>query len=119
MTPQIMVSMRGLNFYAATVGVNDAHLPFYVTQLGSQSIDIANKLAAISSVMTQEWQAYEFLSSGVVKIVKDNSYLVFSNYMLSSATYISKLTYDKMTFPILLSMYDFWKGISVAQRNFQ
>ncbi len=58
MTPRIMVSMRGLNFYSNTVGPNDAHNPYYVQQLGSQSVDIANKLAAISSVMTQEWVAY-------------------------------------------------------------
>lgn len=111
--------MRGLNFYAATVGPNDAHNPYYVKQLGGQSVDIANKLAAISSVMTQEWQAYEFLSSGMVKIVKDKSYLIFSNFMLSTATYVSKLPFDKMAFPILLSLYDFWKGITVTQRKFQ
>lgn len=57
-TARILISLRGLNFYAAMRGPDDPHLPFYATQLNLQAIDITSKITTISSVMTDIWQAY-------------------------------------------------------------
>ncbi len=39
--------------------------------------------------------------------------------MLSPITYISKLAYEYMSFPIINSMYDLFAGYTPAQRNYQ
>jgi hypothetical protein len=54
-TARILISLRGLNFYAAMYGPNDAHLPYYAKQLNLQAIDITSKITTISSVMTDVW----------------------------------------------------------------
>ncbi len=57
-TARILITLRGLNFFAAIDGVDDPHLPFYKNQLDIQALDIASKITKLSTVMTDKGQAY-------------------------------------------------------------
>lgn len=54
--------------------------------------------------LREEWRAFEVLPTGKVIEVYDSSYVVISNYMLSSITYLEQLPSTAVTFPILVGL---------------
>ena len=56
----------------------------------------------LASVLKEVWLAYEILPTGATVDVHDTSYVVISNYLLSSVTFTSQLPSSNMTFPILM-----------------
>lgn len=62
-----------------------------------------NKLTAITSILSSQWQAYLVLDSGMFSVLQESDYVVLINYVLSSVTYVSKVDLSQLAFPIIYS----------------
>lgn len=73
----------------------------------------------LASVLKKVWMAYEILPTWATINVYDTSFVVISNYLLSSVTYTSQIPPSSMDFPILIEgMYKDMKPPSQAQISF-
>lgn len=97
-----VTAIREYNFYIATYSTDRPEIPFLVKKLFQLTDLISKKVKLLSSVLKKAWMAYEILPTGVTKDVQDSSYVVISNYLLSSVTFASQLPASNMSFPILV-----------------
>lgn len=88
-----------MNVYNTTV----EQVPFVVQKLVALSNSISIEVNLLAAQLRDTWQAYEILPTGQTVGVNDSSYVVISNYILSSITFISQLSSNNMSFPILFS----------------
>jgi hypothetical protein len=65
---------------------------------------ISERIKKLAPELREVWRAFEVLPSGKVNQVYDSSYVVISNYMLSSITYLEQLPATAITFPILVAL---------------
>lgn len=80
---------------------------------------ISKKVKLLASVLKKAWMAYEILPTGATIDVQDTSYVVISNYLLSSVTFTSQLPASNMSFPILVEeMYASEETPTPAQISF-
>lgn len=88
-----------MNVYNTSV----EQVPFIVKKLVALSNSISIEVNLLAAQLRDTWQAYEILPTGQTVGVNDSSYVVISNYLLSSITFISQLSSTNMSFPILFS----------------
>jgi len=85
-----------------TYSIDRPEISFIVKKLVQLTDLISKKVKLLASVLKKVWSAYEILPTGATIDVQDTSYVVISNYLLSSVTFASQLPASNMSFPILV-----------------
>lgn len=100
---QTILAVREYNYYVQVYNTTVPEVPFVINKLATLSNAISAEVSLLAAQLRDTWQAYEILPTGQTVSVKDSSYVVISNYLLSSITFISQLPPANMSFPIFFT----------------